>query len=49
MSESCKIKVMNREYRALLVESFLRGHLSELELKAGMQLYIIAMKLESMK
>ena len=44
-----EFKVMHRDNRAMIVETFLRGNLTESQLKEAIQLYIIAKALERLK
>ena len=44
-----EFKVMHRDNRAIIVETFLKGHLTESQLREAMQLYVIAKALERLK
>lgn len=43
------MKVMKSHNRAMLIDAFLRGSLTENEIKEAIQLYLCAMSLEAMK
>lgn len=44
-----EFKVMHRDNRAMIVEAFLKDHLTEAQLREAMQLYIVARALERLK